>query len=92
MTTTTERPRDGRADFDFLLGSWRVHNRRLKGRLRESSEWEEFSSTCRVRSILSGFGNMDEFTMDTPSGRVDAVTVRETNWIMDFTRRGEAGM
>jgi hypothetical protein len=66
MTTTIERPRDGRADFDFLLGSWRVFNRRLKARLRGSSEWEEFPSTCRARSILSGFGNMDEFTIDLP--------------------------
>jgi hypothetical protein len=75
----SERPREGRADFDFLLGSWRVHNRRLKGRLRGSSDWEEFLGSCRVRSILSGSGNMDEFTIDAPSGRIEAVTVRLYN-------------
>jgi hypothetical protein len=77
--TTSDRPRDGRADFDFLFGSWSVRNRRLKTRLRGSSEWEEFPSTCRARPILSGFGNMDEFSIDAPSGRIEAVTVRLYN-------------
>jgi hypothetical protein len=72
----TERRRDGRADFDFLFGGWSVRNRRLKARLRGSTEWEEFGSTCRARPILDGLGNMDEFTIDAPSGRVEAVTVR----------------
>jgi hypothetical protein len=74
--TTSEHPHDGRVDFDFLLGSWTVRNRRLKARLQGSTEWEEFPSTCRVRAILSGLGNMDEFTIDSPSGRIEAVTVR----------------
>jgi hypothetical protein len=77
--TTSEHPRDGRADFDFLFGSWKVHNRRLKERLRGSTEWEEFLSACRVRPILSGLGNMDEFTIDAPAGRLEAVTVRLYN-------------
>jgi hypothetical protein len=74
--TTSQHSRDGRADFDFLFGTWSVLNRRLKARLRGSTEWEEFLSTCRVRPILGGLGNMDEFTIDAPSGRIEAVTVR----------------
>src|SRR5690349_12849505 len=73
---TTGSARDGQADFDFLFGTWRVRNRRLKARLRGSTEWEEFRSTCRARPILGGLGNLDEFTIDAPSGRVEAVTVR----------------
>ncbi len=68
--------RDGRTDFDFLIGGWVVRNRRLKDRLKGCTEWEEFESTCRARRILGGLGNMDEFTMDRASGRVEAVTVR----------------
>lgn len=68
--------RDGGRDFDFLIGRWVVHNRRLKERLRGSTDWEEFEGTCRARHILDGFGNMDEFTMERASGRVEAVTVR----------------
>ena len=70
------QPNDGRSDFDFLHGEWSVRNRRLAARLRASTEWEEFGSTCRVRPILGGLGNMDELTIDAPSGRVEAVTVR----------------
>src|SRR5262249_50261600 len=34
-------------DFDFLFGSWNVHNRYLKGRLRRSTEWREFEAQSR---------------------------------------------
>jgi hypothetical protein len=70
---------DGRTDFDFLLGRWAVRNRRLKERLKGCVEWEEFESTCRARTILGGLGNLDEFTMERASGRVQAVTVRLYN-------------
>ena len=33
---------DGRNDFDFLIGTWKVHHRTLKKRLNGSMEWEEF--------------------------------------------------
>lgn len=69
-------PRDGSRDFDFLFGSWSVRNRRLVERLQGSTQWEEFSSTCRARAILGGLGNMDEFALERVSGRVLAITVR----------------
>ena len=68
--------RDGSRDFDFLFGSWRVHNRRLVERLKGSTEWEEFPSACHARPILGGLGNMDEFILERASGRVVAITVR----------------
>ena len=46
--------------FDFLFGTWDVHNRRLKDRLVGSREWEEFSGTAECRSVLGGAGNVDE--------------------------------
>jgi hypothetical protein len=70
---------DGRADFDFLFGEWVVRNRRLKERLKGCTEWEEFEGTCRARPILDGLGNIDEFTLERPSGRVRAITVRLFN-------------
>ena len=68
--------RDGSHDFDFLFGSWSVRNRRLVERLQGSTEWEEFSSTCRARPVLGGLGNMDEFTLERVSGPGLAITVR----------------
>ena len=74
---------DGRTDFDFLIGIWNVQHRRLKERLKGCTEWEEFGGTGTVRHILGGLGNMDEFTMDRTSGRVQAVTVRLYNPVHD---------
>lgn len=68
--------RDGRSDFDFLVGAWSVRNRRLRVRLSGCTEWDEFPSTCRSWTILDGLGNQDVFTLDTPEGRVVATTVR----------------
>jgi hypothetical protein len=53
---------DGRRDFDFLFGSWRVHNRRLLRRLEGCTDWEEFETALQVRPVLGGLGNIDAFT------------------------------
>jgi hypothetical protein len=38
-------------DFDFLFGSWSIHNRYLKGRLHHSTEWVEFSARSEVAPL-----------------------------------------
>jgi hypothetical protein len=63
-------------DFDFLFGTWRVHNRRLKGRLVGSSEWEDFDARCVARPIWGGAGNIDEFVGRSPSGPLRGMTLR----------------
>lgn len=55
---------DGRHDFDFLPGSWRVQNRWLMKRLAGCEDWATFESTCVCRHILGGLGNEDEFRTD----------------------------
>lgn len=52
---------DGRHDFDFLHGTFRVRNRRLKERLRGSTEWLEFEATNASRELLGGLGIEDEY-------------------------------
>jgi hypothetical protein len=54
----------GARDFDFLMGRWKVHNRRLKERLKGSTEWVEFEATNAARPILQGLGNEDEYRTD----------------------------
>jgi hypothetical protein len=58
------------SDFDFLLGSWKVHNRSLRKRLAGSDEWDEFEATSVVRPLLDGLGNEDEFRTDFCGGFV----------------------
>ena len=48
-------------DFDFLIGKWKVHNRKLKSRLNGCSEWTEFEAQVACRKILNGCGNVDSF-------------------------------
>ena len=62
------RTRDGAKDFDFWMGSWKVHNRYLRERLKGSSEWVEFSATSVARPLLDGLGNEDEFRTDHDGG------------------------
>ena len=54
-------PTSSHNDFDFLFGKWKVHNRRLKTRLNNSTEWIEFDAVAECRKILNGFGNIDSF-------------------------------
>ena len=66
----------GSNDFDFLVGNWRVHHRRLKERLAGSHDWIEFEGTCVMRKILGDAGNMDENVLDFPGNAYRALTLR----------------
>jgi hypothetical protein len=53
---------DGRRDFDFLAGSWRVANRKLRDPAPGApAEWIEFESGVESRPILGGLGNVDTY-------------------------------
>ncbi len=62
--------RDGREDFDFLFGTWRVANRKLADMLDPScTEWREFATTATAHPILDGLGNIDSVV--APADRAD---------------------
>lgn len=76
----TERETDGRHDFDFLLGRWKIHNRRLARRLEGCTEWQEFEATQEVRPVLGGLGNVDRFLATLPGvGPIEGMTIRIFN-------------
>ena len=66
------RSGNGAPDFDFLLGRWRVHNRRLRACLKGSVEWDEFDTVLVVRPISNGLGNEDKcsFRLFNPATRL----------------------
>ena len=74
-TATTER-HAAVHDFDFYMGSWRVHHRRLKDRLAGSTEWEEFDGTSTAWPILDGAGNIDDNVIELPAGTYRAISLR----------------
>jgi hypothetical protein len=49
-------------DFDFLVGNWKLRNRKLKSRLTHSDEWTAFESRVEMHQILNGLGNIDKYT------------------------------
>lgn len=65
---TTSALEDGRRDFDFLIGSWRINNRRLRERLSGSNDWEEFTAQGSAHLLLGGLANQDDFRVDDGSG------------------------
>jgi hypothetical protein len=63
-------------DFDFLFGSWRIHNRYLKDRLRHSTEWVEFEARSEVIPLLNGFGHLDRYSAVRDGAPFEGITLR----------------
>jgi len=70
-------PRDGQHDFDFEIGKWKLKLKRLKERLHNSHDWEEFNGTSVTRPAWGGKAQLEEFEVDSPSaGHIEGMTVR----------------
>lgn len=69
----------GRNDFDFLIGTWKVHHRTLKKRLNGSTEWNEFEGDTVSSKILNGLGIMDHSILHAQTGPVHAIALRLFN-------------
>ena len=51
---------EGARDFDFLLGDWVIHHRRLRGRLVGAIDLLEFETPFVMHAILGGLGNINQ--------------------------------
>jgi hypothetical protein len=75
----TARPawgHDGQHDFDFVIGTWKSHVRRLQKPLTGSTSWIEGEATVSVRKIWNGRGNLEEIELTTPAGHLEGLTLR----------------
>ncbi len=68
--------RDGSHDFDFLIGKWKVHHKKLTKPLIGSDLWHEFKGESIVRSIWGDGDNIDEISGDSPKGTIRGITLR----------------
>jgi len=70
-------------DFDFLVGKWKMHNRRLNKRLEGNNEWTEFDSYDENSKILSGTADVDTYSTTEMPGmegkRFEGLTLRLFN-------------
>jgi hypothetical protein len=71
---------DGWHDFDFELGSWNIHLKRLAGRLTGSTTWVEFDGTSVTRKVWNGRSQIEEFETDSATGgHIEGLTLRTYN-------------
>jgi hypothetical protein len=71
---------DGRHDFDFIFGSWRIANRRLVDQTDpRCTEWLEFATTSEARPIFDGLAHVDVISAgaDVPNGPWQGLTLRQ---------------
>ena len=71
--------RDGSRDFDFIVGKWKMHHRRLRNPLTGSSTWVEFEGTSVGRLLWDGRVSEDENVFHDPAGKIEGMTVRFYN-------------
>jgi hypothetical protein len=68
--------RDGQGDFDFEIGTWRTHLRRLVGPLTGSTTWVEYEGTSIVRKVWDGRANLVELSVAGPAGQIEGLSLR----------------
>ena len=68
--------RSGQHDFDFVIGSWKIHLKRLVHPLTGSTTWVEFDGTDEARKLFGGRANLDQFAVKSTAGLVEGLTLR----------------
>jgi len=67
---------DGQHDFDFEIGKWRIHLKRLVHPLTGSKEWVEYDGTSVTRPMWDGRANIEEFETDGTGAHIEGMTLR----------------
>jgi hypothetical protein len=78
-TQHTGTEADGQHDFDYEVGSWKIHLSRLQDRLAGSTTWVKFDGTSVTRKVWDGGADLEEFEADSPTGHIEGLTLRLYN-------------
>jgi hypothetical protein len=81
--------RDGSRDFDFEIGTWKTHLRRLVKPLSGSTTWVEYDGISKVTKVLDGRANLVELKATGPAGTFEGLSLRLYNpqsrqWSLNF--------
>jgi hypothetical protein len=74
-SSVESRP-DGQHDFDFEIGKWNIHLKRLVHPLTGSNEWVESDGTSVTRPLWNGRANIEEFETEGTVGHIQGMTLR----------------
>jgi hypothetical protein len=67
--------RDGQHDFDFNIGTWKTHIRRLVHPLTGSNEWVDLNGTVHVRKVWNDRAQLEEIEADGSGGHLEGLTL-----------------
>lgn len=81
--------RDGQHDFDWQLGSWKIHMQRLQHPLTGSKTWSTLDGTVVVKNIWDGRANLAEIVADGSGSHLEFLSLRLYNpdshqWTLNF--------
>ncbi len=90
-------PRDGEHDFDFEIGTWHTHLKRLQHPLTNSTTWIEYDGISYIRKIWNGRANLVELEVDGPTGHIEGLSLRLYNpqsreWSLNFSNSAQGTM
>ncbi len=68
--TYAAQQRDGSHDFDFLIGNWKAHVRRLPERLNGSNVWDVYDGISNHMKLLDTNANFEEFEVSSADRRL----------------------
>ena len=88
--TAIHQRRDGQADFDFHIGAWKTHLRRMLRPLSGDTTWAEYKGTTTVSKVWGGKANLVELDVSGPAGRIEGLSLRLYNpqshqWSLNFS-------
>jgi hypothetical protein len=56
---------DGQRDFDFLVGSWKIHLKRLVQPEHGAKQWVDLDGTVVCRQVFDGRAEVEEFNVES---------------------------
>jgi hypothetical protein len=56
---------DGQRDFDFLVGSWKIHLKRLVQPDHGAKQWVDLDGTVVCRHVFDGRAEVEEFNVES---------------------------
>jgi hypothetical protein len=73
--TPTPAVHDGQHDFDFNIGVWHTHIKRILDPFASSSESVELNGTVTVRKVWDGKAELEEIETDGPKGHWEGLSL-----------------
>ena len=97
QVTLPKSERDGQHDFDFEIGTWKTHLRRLLRPLTGSTTWVEYEGTTVVRKVWNGRANLVELKAAGPAGNFEGLSLRLYNpqsrqWTLNFANANDGSL